>query len=826
MKVLQRVKSSRGVRSVAIGISLVSMPLLYQLFAGVTAPVFTKVFNPDVITLGNVSTLIFTIQNTELFIAANSMEFTDTLPVGLEIATPANVISDCGGTVTAPFGGTTITLVGGTLPVASTCTISVDVVGTAAGLLTNLSSSLESNLGSSGSATDDILVDASTLGFGKSFSPDTIGSGNTSTLTFNLNNPAPGSLMTISFDDTLPAGVVVASPVNEMTDCAGGMVTASPGGSTIDFSMPVLGGMSSCSVSVDVTSSTPGTHINTSGDLLSALGSNGRATAALTVIAAQPAPGFSKVFAPDMIAAGGDSTLTFTIDNTGSTLAASSLDFTDNLPAGLTVADPANASVACSGGVLSAASGSGTISYSGGSVAAASTCTISVDVAATASGALLNTTGDLTSTLGNSGTASDTLNAAAPPPPSFSKSFAPDSIDAGGVSTLSFLIDNTSSLLPADSLDFSDNLPAGVVVANPAAASTTCMGGVVSAASGSGTISYSGGSVAAGSSCTISVDVAASVSGVFLNTTGDLTSTLGNSGTANDTLNASAPPPPSFSKSFSPDSILAGGVSTLSFLIDNSASLLPADSLDFSDNLPAGVVVASPAAASTTCMGGIVSAASGSGTISYSGGSVAAGSSCSLNVDVTSAVVGAALNTTGDLTSTLGNSGTASDTLSVTATPLPTFLKAFAPAAIPIGGVSTLTFTIDNSANAVPANSLDFSDNLPAGMQVAGPANAVVVGCLGGTLSAASGSGVISYSGGTLAASTICSISVDVVGQISGLNVTEDLTSSLGNSGNASASLIVSDAGDPVEVPTLDFWGLGALLLLLLWTSLRLVRQR
>ena len=699
MRIVQRVKSSRGVRNVAIGISLVSMPLLYQLFAGVTAPVFTKVFNPDVITLGNVSTLIFTIQNTELSFAANSMEFTDTLPIGLEIATPANVISDCGGTVTAPFGGSTITLVGGTLAVASSCTISVDVIGTAAGLLTNLSSSLESNLGSSGSATDDILVDASTLGFGKSFSPDTIGSGNTSTLTFNLNNPAPGSLMTISFDDTLPAGVVVASPVNEMTDCAGGMVTASPGGSTIDFSMPVLGGMTSCSVSVDVTSSTPGTHINTSGDLLSQLGSNGRATAALTVIAAQPVPAFSKVFAPDMIAAGGDSTLTFTIDNTGSTLPASSLDFTDDLPAGVTVADPANASVACSGGVLSAASGLGTISYSGGSVAASSTCTISVDVAA-------------------------------------------------------------------------------------------------------------------------------SVSGVFVNTTGDLTSTLGNSGTANDTLNAAAPPPPSFSKSFAPNSILAGGVSTLSFLIDNSSSLLPADSLDFTDNLPAGVVVASPAAASTTCMGGIVSAASGSGTISYSGGSVAAGSSCSLNVDVTSAVVGAALNTTGDLTSTLGNSGTASDTLSVTATPLPTFLKAFAPAAIPIGGVSTLTFTIDNSANAVPANSLDFSDNLPAGMQVASPANAVVVGCMGGTLSAASGSGVISYSGGTLAASTICSISVDVVGQISGLNVTEDLTSSLGNSGNATASLFVSDGGDPVQVPTLDFWGLGALMLLLLWTSLRLVRQR
>jgi hypothetical protein len=36
----------------------------------------------------------------------------------------------------------------------------------------------------------------------------------------------------------------------------------------------------------------------------------------------------------------------------------------------------------------------------------------------------------------------------------------------------------------------------------------------------------------------------------------------------------------------------------------------------------------------------------------------------------------------------------------------------------------TLTFSIDNTSGAVDATVLDLTDNLPAGMQVANPANA------------------------------------------------------------------------------------------------------
>ena len=126
--------------------------------------------------------------------------------------------------------------------------------------------------------------------------------------------------------------------------------------------------------------------------------------------------------------------------------------------------------------------------------------------------------------------------------PLFSKAFAPNPITSGGASTLTFTIDDTNATFAADSLTFTDNLPAGVVVANPANASTTCSGGTLTAVAGSGVISYSGGSVSAGATCTISVDVASNTAGAHVNVTGDLTSNWGNSGSASDTLNVDPAP--------------------------------------------------------------------------------------------------------------------------------------------------------------------------------------------------------------------------------------------------------------------------------------------
>ncbi len=127
------------------------------------------------------------------------------------------------------------------------------------------------------------------------------------------------------------------------------------------------------------------------------------------------------------------------------------------------------------------------------------------------------------------------------PPPTFSKAFSPDAIIVNQVSTLTFTIDNSASTLAATGLDFTDNLPTGLVIATPPNASTTATGGSLTATAGTGTISYTGGSVTGGAAVTVTVDVIATASGVFVNTSGDLTSSLGNSGIAADTLTVNPP---------------------------------------------------------------------------------------------------------------------------------------------------------------------------------------------------------------------------------------------------------------------------------------------
>ena len=128
-----------------------------------------------------------------------------------------------------------------------------------------------------------------------------------------------------------------------------------------------------------------------------------------------------------------------------------------------------------------------------------------------------------------------------------------------------------------------------------------------------------------------------------------------------------APVPPDLGKEFSPDEISAGGTSTLTFTIDNnSINSVDLTDLAFTDNLPANVAIAASPAESTDC-GGVVTAPPGGGAISFSGGSLLSEVNCTITVDVTSSVAGPHVNTTGNLTSSLGTHNTATDILTVTA---------------------------------------------------------------------------------------------------------------------------------------------------------------
>ncbi|MGP0048053.1 MAG: hypothetical protein ACLPZR_04275 [Solirubrobacteraceae bacterium] len=134
------------------------------------------------------------------------------------------------------------------------------------------------------------------------------------------------------------------------------------------------------------------------------------ATAAVLATLASPAgataaalPTITSAFTPNLIGVGGTTALSVTITNPNPSAALSSVAFTDTLPAGLTVDNPPGESGACgTSSVVTAAAGSNTISLSGGSLKAATACTVSVAVTAGQPEVFTNNTGPVSSSAGAS----------------------------------------------------------------------------------------------------------------------------------------------------------------------------------------------------------------------------------------------------------------------------------------------------------------------------------------------------------------------------------------------------------------------------------------
>ena len=132
-----------------------------------------------------------------------------------------------------------------------------------------------------------------------------------------------------------------------------------------------------------------------------ALAAGGPAEAATPLVP----PTITSIFTPSTIGVG-DSTgsaLAITITNPSPTAKLSNLAFSDTLPVGLTIDDPSNETGTCgSAGVPVAVPGTSTFSLTGGSLAAAATCTVSVEIVAAEPGTLSNSPGAVSSSAGTS----------------------------------------------------------------------------------------------------------------------------------------------------------------------------------------------------------------------------------------------------------------------------------------------------------------------------------------------------------------------------------------------------------------------------------------
>ena len=207
-----------------------------------------------------------------------------------------------------------------------------------------------------------------------------------------------------------------------------------------------------------------------------------------------------------------------------------------------------------------------------------------------------------------------------------------------------------------------DTLPSGVVIAAIPNAATTC-GGTVTANAGTSTATLTDGSIMANGSCTVAVDVTAPNGGSFINSlpAGALRTSNGNNAApavATLTVNAqTGGGPPTLGKSFSPATINAGGVSTLTITLTNPNNTVADLTAQLIDTLPSGMR-AIAGSVTSTCLAPrdetpLPMPTAGfspawynetNSTVGLTGGSIPANGSCTVTANVTVAVAGCYAN--------------------------------------------------------------------------------------------------------------------------------------------------------------------------------------
>ena len=647
------------------------------------------------------------------------------------------------------------------------------------------------------------IIDPTNVSISKTFSPSTTTVNGVSALIITLTNPNLGTVSGYNFADNLPANMAVADPPAASTaGCGSPTFAPSTGAISIAFADGTLAANSTCVIKVNVTASAATTYTNTTQHLyVGTLDTGKTATANLTVSTTPPPPACTPGWtmaqwtfaeftvnpppfpaantraadvATAAISVGGSAPGSVTAEaDTSTGLAA--------LPSMLLYGWPKNGPITPSSfpyvqfaidtsqytsvqmqfNVLRKSNGpdSDAVYYSTDGASWNLVSAFAPTTGWAAYGPYLvagaSTTGVTYFRMYGFGANCTTKGCdllvddvtfrgcKVPLPPRLSKAFVTSPVAVNGVSRLTFTIINPNSIQLAG-VTFQDDLPAGLLVATPPNAATTCTAGSLTQTGGGALVGgelsfkFTGGTVAANTTCTASVDVKATTAGPHQNVSGAISSPATGTNNTSDGYGSAfltAVLPPSIAKQFAPNPILAGGKSTLTFVLANPNQNNVLSGVAFADTLPTSpgtMVVANPPNVSTTgCGTPTFAPAAGAGSVSFSGGTIAGGSTCTVKVDVTAPTAGTFNNTSGSVSTIIsgqtvnGNTAAASLTAN-TAQPAIAILKQVSTSpsgpwtsyqALPAGASVYYRFTIENTGD-VPLDPVSITDPTLAGTAV------------------------------------------------------------------------------------------------------------
>lgn len=632
-------------------------------WAAPTPPTVTKRFDgvtPAFIGVGATSRLTIAITNNDGGTVFNA-SFTDTYPAGLVNTATPNVTTSAGCqgtvTVTANAGAGGISLAGAnTIASGATCTIGVDVTSSSsASYLNSVTVTVCGNLAcpAAQEATGTGSARLNVVGRYKSVrvstdadSSATATVGDTLEWSVFFHNPSGGSAIA-NFQATDAVGAnttVTATPT--LTYTPGGCSTGAANGGfngvgntnlfaaaftlnanctvRADFRVSVGAAAGGTTLSDQASGSGTGLaailtdNIDTTTAGLPAgvtptagsIAQTQTAAISATTVAIPLRPTITKSFSPTSIGTAATSTLTIVLGNGNATdLSVNTPGFTDTFPTSpgaMTVASPLATSNTCGGTLVdntggALAAGDAGIRLDGGTIPAGGSCTITVDVTAPTAGTYNNSIAAgnlLTSGGSNASAASAALTVLLRP--TVAKSFNPSETLTGGTSVLTLTLTNPNGGVAITGTAFTDSYPANLVNTTAPGGATTCAGGTVTALAGGTSVALSGGTIAAGGSCTVTVNVTSATAGAYTNTipAGGVTTTNAGSNTAAASATLTVSLPPLVTKvsavisdphnSTTNPKRIPGAVIEYSLTIDNSAGTVADTNIVATDVIPAG----------------------------------------------------------------------------------------------------------------------------------------------------------------------------------------------------------------------------------------------